>query len=70
LRQFVFTYVIPVLPICIAWDGAASNARTYTKGDLEEMLKDLQAPDYSWEIGTVRGKNSPGPMLYLLGQSA
>lgn len=69
-RQFFFTYVLPILPICIAWDGAASNARTYTKQDLEELLKDLTAPDYAWEIGTVRQKHNPGPMLYLLGQSA
>lgn len=69
-RQFFFTYVIPILPICIAWDGAASNARTYTESDLREMLKDLTAPDYTWEIGTIRQKKSPGPMLYLLGQSA
>jgi hypothetical protein len=69
-RQFFFTYVLPVLPICIAWDGAASNARTYTESDLQEMLKDLTAPDYSWEIGTVRQKTNPGPMLYLLGQRA
>lgn len=69
-RQFFFTYVLPILPICIAWDGAASNARTYTEGDLQEMLKDLRAPDYSWEVGTVRQKTNPGPMLYLLGQRA
>lgn len=69
-KQFFFTYIVPVLPICIAWDGAASNARTYTEGDLREMLQDLTAPDYSWEIGTVRPQNTPGPMLYLLGQSA
>lgn len=68
IRQFFFTFVIPVLPICIAWDGAASNARTYTEGDLKELVKDLVAPDYSWEIGTVRQKTSPGPMLYLIGQ--
>jgi hypothetical protein len=68
-KQFFFTYVLPILPICIAWDGAASNARTYTEGDLREMLKDLTAADYTWEIGTVKQKSNPSPMLYLLGQS-
>ncbi|HYX39642.1 MAG TPA: hypothetical protein VE954_41620 [Oligoflexus sp.] len=69
-RQLFFTYVIPILPLCIAWDGAASNARTYSESDLRDMLKDLTAPDYTWEIGTVRHRNNPGPMLYLLGQNA
>jgi hypothetical protein len=68
LRQLFFTYVIPLLPICIAWDGAASNARTYTEADLKAMLQDLTAPDYAWEIGTVRQKRNPSPMLYLLGE--
>ncbi len=69
-HQLFFTYVIPILPLCIAWDGAASNARTYSESDLRDMLKDLTAPDYTWEIGTVRHRNNPGPMLYLLGQNA
>jgi hypothetical protein len=35
-RQIVFTYVIPILPLLIAWDGSVSNARTYTENDLAE----------------------------------
>lgn len=27
-QQLVFTYIIPIIPICFAWDGAVSNART------------------------------------------
>lgn len=44
--QIVFTYIIPILPFFIAWDGAVSNARTYSLDDMEELLKDLQADDY------------------------
>lgn len=64
LQQFVFTYLIPVLPICFAWDGAVSNARTYTVKDLDELLEGLQADDYVWEKGVVKGR---GKMLYLRG---
>jgi hypothetical protein len=69
-RQLFFTYGIPILPVCIAWDGAVSNARTYTESDLRELLKDLNAPDYTWEIGTVRQKGNPNAMLYLMGEKA
>lgn len=31
--QLVLTYVVPLLPALIAWDGAVSNARTYTADD-------------------------------------
>ena len=38
--QLVFTYVIPILPLLIAWDGAVSNARTYSQDDLRQLADD------------------------------
>lgn len=64
-QQLVFTYLIPVLPIFIAWDGAVSNARTYTLGDMELLLSELPKTKYQWEKGVVPGKG--GNKLYLKG---
>lgn len=65
-QQIVFTYLIPVLPIIIAWDGAVSNARTYTLGDLDVLLEGIgESKTYTWEKGTLKGKG--GNKLYLLG---
>lgn len=64
-QQLVFTYLIPVLPILIAWDGAVSNARTYTLNDMEFVLSDLPASNYKWETGSLEGKG--GKKLYLKG---
>lgn len=66
-RQIIFTYLIPVLPMLIAWDGAVSNVRTYGEEDLKELLSGAQGEDYSWEVGTVSSGRGPGKMLYLLG---
>jgi len=63
-QQLVFTYICPILPALIAWDGAVSNARTYTLSDLDELLEGLHADDYVWEKGTIGG---PAKKLYLLG---
>ncbi len=63
-QQLLFTYLIPVLPICFAWDGAVSNARTYTLNDLDILLNGLEVSDYVWEKGIIKGKSK---MLYLLG---
>ncbi|MEP2056491.1 MAG: hypothetical protein ABJJ05_01710, partial [Maribacter litoralis] len=38
-KQLLFTYIIPIIPICYAWDGQASMPRTYTFTDIELMLK-------------------------------
>jgi len=65
-QQIVFTYFIPIIPICFAWDGAISNARTYTLKDLSLLLKDLQSEQYHWESGSISGK--PSDKLYLIGK--
>lgn len=64
-KQLLFTYLIPILPLCIAWDGAVSNARTYTKSDLSRLIEGLDV-DYVWEIEEISGK-APMPMLCLWG---
>ncbi|MBM7118035.1 class I SAM-dependent methyltransferase [Archangium primigenium] len=67
LRQVLFTYALPVLPLIIAWDGAVSNARTYTEEDLRELLVGLAAPDYQWDIAHPRAPGAPATMLTLVG---
>ncbi|WP_437585571.1 hypothetical protein [Sorangium sp. So ce1000] len=64
LRQLVFTYLLPIIPLCFAWDGAVSNARTYTLDDLDELLRGLRSEDYRWEKGVTAGR---AKKLYLLG---
>ncbi len=65
-QQLFFTYIIPIIPICFAWDGAVSNARTYTLEDLDELLHRIESSDenYRWEKGIYEGKTN---QLYLLG---
>ncbi len=67
-RQVIFTYFIPLLPFFIAWDGAVSNARTYTLKDLEELVGDQKGKDYRWEMGVLPGKG--GGKIWLLGLPA
>lgn len=66
-KQLFFTYIIPIFPLLIAWDGAISNMRTYTPDDMRELLDGLDSPDYDWEVGRLTKPRYPGTMLYLLG---
>jgi len=63
-KQLLFTYLLPVIPLCFAWDGAVSNARTYTLDDMDQLLAGLETEDYKWEKGRLTGK---AKKLYLLG---
>lgn len=65
VQQLLFTYLIPVIPLCFAWDGAVSNARTYTLDDLEKLLEGLESDSYKWEKGKIEGTTN---QLYLIGQ--
>ncbi|MFT3767307.1 MAG: hypothetical protein QM820_17550 [Minicystis sp.] len=67
-RQLLFTYVLPVVPLFIAWDGAASNARTYTPDDVRELLRGHEDAGYTWEIGVCRAGRLPGNSVYVLGR--
>jgi hypothetical protein len=62
--RFLLTYVVPLAPLLIAFDGVVSCLRTYTPQELERMTQGL-APDYRWEVGRLRGKGPP--LTYLLG---
>ncbi len=64
-QQLLFTYLIPIIPLCFGWDGAVSNARTYTLEDLDELLQGMESDQYEWEKGTFDGKTS---QIYLLGR--
>lgn len=65
IQQLLFTYILPVIPIFFAWDGAVSNVRTYTLEDLDEVLSELpEEDDYRWEKGKVEGMTN---QIYLLG---
>lgn len=68
ITQIIFTYLIPILPIFIAWDGTVSNMRTYTIKDLEELLEQVDSPHYNWETDTIKTKS--GKMLFLTGKPA
>lgn len=66
-RQIVFTYLIPIIPICYAWDGQASLPRMYTLNDLDVLLEGLGSENYTWEKGQAKKKNGKKVGTYLLG---
>jgi hypothetical protein len=63
-QQLLFTYLLPLIPLCFAWDGAVSNVRTYTLDDLDTLLQGLDTEHYTWEKGRIGGW---AKKLYLLG---
>jgi len=63
--RIIFTYIIPIMPIFVWWDGIVSSLRTYSKDDLTELILEVEgAESYEWEIGEV--KSGAIKNIYLL----
>ena len=65
--RLLWTYLVPVLPIVTLFDGLVSCLRTYSVQELRDLTAPLDANDYCWDIGTVKGKMAPIPVTYLIG---
>lgn len=63
--RLLFTYLVPLIPLAVAWDAAVSYLRTYRAAELEAMTSDLCDPCYRWRTGEVAGRPR---LIYLIGQ--
>ncbi|HKX60607.1 MAG TPA: class I SAM-dependent methyltransferase [Verrucomicrobiae bacterium] len=65
--RLFWTYLVPVLPLVILFDGLVSCLRSYSVQELRELTERLKTNDYNWDIGTVQSKWIPIPVTYLVG---
>lgn len=66
LARLLFTYLIPIVPLAVGFDGIVSVLRTYTAEELLELTRSAD-PDgvFDWEVGELEGDH--GVLPYLLG---
>lgn len=64
----LFTYLIPMIPLVLFWDGIVSTLRIYSPKQMLQMTEDLRRPDYLWEIGLIPMRGIPGGFPYLIGR--
>lgn len=66
-QQIVFTYIIPIIPLCYAWDGQVSSVRMYTFDDVQELIKDFKDDSkYDWEVGSAQKQDGKNLGYYIL----
>lgn len=61
-----FSWLVPVIPFMIVFDGVVSWLRIYSEPELRELVTQV-GDDYEWEIGRVRLGGAPVHGIYLLG---
>jgi hypothetical protein len=68
LSRLVFTYVVPVVPLAVMFDGVVSCLRTYTPAELRALTEGIAFDGYTWTAGEVGA--GPIPVTYLVGEAA
>ncbi|WP_052732609.1 hypothetical protein [Hymenobacter terrenus] len=67
LSRLVFTYLIPIIPLCTIWDGSVSLLRMYSiKGLLELAQRADPTSQFTWQAGKKRHWWGP-QVTYLVG---
>ncbi|CAM2064400.1 hypothetical protein SCOR_03460 [Sulfidibacter corallicola] len=67
-RRLFFTYVIPLIPLAILFDGVVSILRVYNPDELWALVETVPGHEsYDWEIGIQAIPKSPLGMTYLIG---
>lgn len=61
------TYVVPIIPSVLLFDSVVSCFRTYQPGALREIVEELNAPEYQWEIGVQSTTFGLLPITYSIG---
>lgn len=63
--RLFWTYLVPVVPLAVWFEGTVSCLRSYTPRELRDMVAGLDG--YQWEIGAVWSPPLITFMTYLIG---
>jgi len=63
----ILTYLPPLLPLAIWWDGFASALRTYTAEELRGLVEEIAEPGYTWRVTEIAVPGAPIPVLCVTG---
>jgi hypothetical protein len=66
--RLLWTYVLPVVPFVLWFDGWMSCLRSYSHEQLSELVRSMSCETYLWELGTQR--DGFLPVTYLIGYPA
>lgn len=64
--RLCFTYIIPIVPFVVLWDGIVSSLRTYSVNELKEMTAKLKNTEtFDWKI--EKRKDRSGFVILCIG---
>lgn len=64
----VLTYLPPIIPALIWWDGLASTLKSYRADELEAITAEIREPGYTWRVEEHRVRGAPIPVTVVVGR--
>lgn len=64
----LWTWIVPLMQPFVLWDGIVSWLRIYGVDELRELVAGIDAPDWEWDIGTIKLGDAPANATYLIGR--
>lgn len=66
--RLVFTYVLPLIPGIVLFDGTVSFLRLYFEDELHELVAGVPGHDcFDWDIGSTRARDIPIRLTHVVG---
>ena len=65
--RLFWTYILPVIPFVLFYDGVVSCLRAYSTSTLLRLTRNLPAQNYQWQIGEENRALHVLPITYLVG---
>ncbi|NOT61867.1 MAG: class I SAM-dependent methyltransferase, partial [Acidobacteria bacterium] len=68
--RLLWTYLLPVVPLVVVFDGVVSVLRSYTVAELQAFAAELSGSGYEWDVGETAAQGWRAPVTYLIGYPA
>jgi len=66
--RLVFTYVLPLIPFIVLFDGSVSMLRFYLEDELRNLVASIPGHDtFLWDIGSIPVPHTPVGVTHLVG---
>ncbi len=63
ITRYLWTYIVPIIPLFVLFDGFVSALRTYDELELRELTKDLSS--YTWTFEKLKGPTLERPSAFV-----
>lgn len=68
LARLLCTWVVPIIPAAVLWDGLMSCLRAYSPAELQALTADLNDDGYAFRIEQVKTPLLPTRLTMLIGE--